>query len=634
MSVRPLHPPYSTVVSLVATTIICVGCAVPVPPPNQRTTVGPRPTSEAQAGETPRLRASREAQAQARVNAPSAQTPRRYTLNIDDLISKSEGGEIETIGPFNPGFPAKPSALTVMQQIGYQRQWKNVPLPGLESQPLYLNCVYQMIDRGNPNDEKVITRDVKFWYGQRPAIGSVGVYSDLIGLKLADVAVERCPNNWGEALATAMGPEIWSKVKTRPYPNAPRAQPAPTIVAGGASAQSTTVPLPAVTTAPDGRALSAIEKCDKSAAHTDDPEAFSEGVSDEQLNEQFVITACEEAVKMDKNSPRLAFQLARGYLKSSRVEDAIEQLLAAAKMGHGASLAYLADIHLDGAPGIEADPNLARSLYEKAVQSGFVAAKKILAEFEDYTEKVAAAEKEEKSGRVADASGGKLQIPFVPPGTDYRVSLVMDNIMKGDLNAVGYTEIWSKFFLVEVSATIGYFCQNEFTQDDIQRLERQASLVEIDKSSGGGFVMLLNGAEDMIMMMANPKSAIEAERQKEVAGEQVRLNRSEEAAHDGIVFLSRYGCVSEQMKTFRKHSASFIAGEGAVPLNADTVFQSCVAHRPNGNRVLRMQFCACVTRKIATARVTRAERVSLMSSFMPAAQTIANKQLEHFQSCR
>ena len=613
-----------TTATAVLVAALCVACGAL---PQAQQGPQPRPTGGASTNEPPtrQSRGGNDARP-----APQATAARRYNLDISTLITQKEGGEIETIGPFS--LTDRPTPLTVLRQTGFRGELTSVALPGLESRPPYLNCVYQLVDRSSPRSA-VITRDVKFWYGQKPSISQISVYGDLIGLKLADVAVDRCPNNWGEALTAAMGPEIWAQVKKKPNPNSPSPQVA-TSPPAASPVQPAVVQQPGITTTASGRPLSAIEQCDIAAAHADDPEAFSQGVSDEQLNDQFVIASCSEAIKADKTAPRLAFQLARGYLKSNSQEEAIEWLLVAAKMGHGASLAYLADMHLDGAPGIEADPTLAKALYEKAVQSGFVAAKKILAEFEDYTDKVAAAEKEEKSGGTPTGGSGKPVLPFVPPGTNYRVASVMDNIVKGDLNAVGYNEIWSKFFLIEVASTIGYFCQSEFSQEKIDAMSRLASMSSIDKTSGGGLVLLLNEAEKLVYTMANPKAAVEFERRAEMAGEQLMLDRSEEAAHDGVVFLSRYGCSGEQVKAFEKNAVAFIGGENSRPFNADTVFQSCVVHGNNPNVVLRRPFCSCVTRKMATASITRGERVSLMSSFMPAAQTIVDKQFGHFESCR
>lgn len=73
-------------------------------------------------------------------------------------------------------------------------------------------------------------------------------------------------------------------------------------------------------------------QCDRLAAHLNDPDAKAKGVGEDKLDTQAVINACEAEVAGGPASPRLAFQLARGYLKAGRVEDAIEQLVAAARV--------------------------------------------------------------------------------------------------------------------------------------------------------------------------------------------------------------------------------------------------------------------------------------------------------------
>ena len=88
---------------------------------------------------------------------------------------------------------------------------------------------------------------------------------------------------------------------------------------------------------PDWEKMNPVQACDVLASHPDDPEAYAAGVSNLRLEHDKVIKACEAAIKLDKKSPRLNFQLARGYLSANRLEEAIEQLLSAAKQGHGSA---------------------------------------------------------------------------------------------------------------------------------------------------------------------------------------------------------------------------------------------------------------------------------------------------------
>lgn len=129
-----------------------------------------------------------------------------------------------------------------------------------------------------------------------------------------------------------------------------------------------------------------VTECDLVAAHPDDPAAVANGVHDDALEASAAIAACETAAAIDQHTARLRFQVARGYLKAGRFEDAIEQLIVAGQAGHGGAFAYLGDLALDGAPGLPPDPALAKSLYQHAAAQGFLPAIAILEQFEEQTE--------------------------------------------------------------------------------------------------------------------------------------------------------------------------------------------------------------------------------------------------------
>lgn len=587
----------------------------------------PRPNSEVLPRERSAPRASVPAEAAAAISAG-----RRYELNPTTLFDRSDHGEIREMGQ-SELTSNKPVPLTVMREVGgFRREWKSLPLPGLEQAPPFLNCRYQAIDRSGPDGADIIQRDVKFWFEARPVIPNAQLHEALSELKVADVAMDRCPLTWGEAVTAAMGESVWSQVQLRPMPGRARPGTSTTVV----SAAEPVEPARAVQ-APPARPLSdnPIQRCDQLASHPADPEAHAPGLTEEHLQEAPATQACEQALQLFPDAPRLSFQLARAYLKAGRQEEGIERLLAAARQGHGASLAYLGDIHLNGGPAIEPDPAAARALYQRALEFGFEPARQMLAEFEDFTAQVAQAEKEERGGGAAEAKqGGTPRLPTVPPGTEYKVPGVMNPTLAGDLNAVEHNEIWSKFFLIDVASTIGYYCRSEFSNDRLDALTVSASTSMIDRTTAGGMALLLDAAEQLMLQMGRPEAAAALERRELEVGEQVILQRAEEAAHDGIVLLSRHGCASPQLKAFGQHAVAFIEGQGAPPINTEQIFQSCNRYNNKAQNHIGRQFCHCVTRKILTARVTRAERIGLASNFPPNAQKIANRQLDHFQSCR
>lgn len=582
---------------------------------------GPRPGQDPMAAEAAEREATRAAVI-APIPSIPANAPRRYELSLRKLMDTKEGGEILEL-PKSRTSREGGELLVVLRDVknGFRTESKWVPLPSLGSSPAYLHCHYETWDRSNPKKNQYIFATVKFWHLKRPTMPSLDrkpinaqgqeLINDMIDLNLADVALSQCPNTWGEALRSAVGDQVMAGIKTRPMPSDGRR----------ASAAVSTNQHP----------QTPIQRCDSLAAHPDDPEAFSAGVPDGKLDAPAIISACEEAKKLDPNSPRLDFQLARGYLKAERLQDAVERLIAASRLGHGASLAYLGDIQLDGGPGIEPDPVLARSLYTRALQAGFQPAKDILEEFEDFTDRVAEAEMEEKTG-IKNSDSGKPRLPFVPKRTAYKVPGVMDNILRGDLNSVAHTEIWSKYFLVEVASVIGHYCQTDYSNDKIASLRTTAAISNIDRTSAGGIAMLINAGEDMATLLANPRVAASRNEREAEEGEKIDLDRSEEAAHDGIVLLSRYKCDGAEIKTFSRNAEAFIRGDGAPPLDTERVWQSCNASSASQNNRNR-QFCHCVTRKMLTARVTRAERLELTTNFISAFNSIQKKQDGHFYSC-
>jgi TPR repeat protein len=124
-----------------------------------------------------------------------------------------------------------------------------------------------------------------------------------------------------------------------------------------------------------------IANCDALAAHPDDPEKEDmQGVTDEDLQGEKAILACQEAVKISPAVARLQFQLGRGYWKTERYEEAVEAFVEAGKNGHGGALAYLGDATLYGVAGLGPDPELARDLYQNAAKAGFKPARAVAAE--------------------------------------------------------------------------------------------------------------------------------------------------------------------------------------------------------------------------------------------------------------
>jgi hypothetical protein len=196
--------------------------------------VARRPTTAVVAPRAPagRMPAISHASTTANNTAPRtipASQPRRYELRLQSLVDESEPGEIKSIRHDVTFGEPRPIPLQVLRPgTGYGARPIEVALPGLESKPATLKCEYSLRDTSRSRTTLNIHRWVKFWYGQRPFVAGLppdqpggqgaSVKEALAELLIADVAVDRCPDTWGETLSLAMGDDVWPRVQTRPMP--------------------------------------------------------------------------------------------------------------------------------------------------------------------------------------------------------------------------------------------------------------------------------------------------------------------------------------------------------------------------------------------------------------------------------
>lgn len=359
-------------------------------------------------------------------------------------------------------------------------------------------------------------------------------------------------------------------------------------------------------------------QCDQLAAHPNDPEATAKGVSEANLNASAVITACEAETSIDSNSPRLTFQLARGYLKAGRVEEAIEQLVRAAEGGHGGALAYLGDIYLDGAAGLEADPVLAHSLYQRAAEAGFAPAKAILAKFEDFTERAAAADVAESEPTSA-----------VNANTKYINPDIVENILKGDLDAVPYGEIYTKVYLVNMAENISEVCNDHFTKQEITSLKQDAALKSVDVSPDTGLTNLMGILMNMGRMTQDPGALVREQSQAQIDQD----NLPEDAMKDAFALMNRHTCGSRQLSQFSKNLVSYIRNEDAPLMTTNKMYGVCQREaRPMGRYDAR-NFCICFMGAMSQTGVSRADRKGLATDFWSTAQKMMAKKPDHYAMC-
>ena len=365
-----------------------------------------------------------------------------------------------------------------------------------------------------------------------------------------------------------------------------------------------------------------IHRCDVLAAHPDDPEAVARGVTNENLNASVVISSCNEAIKIDAHTPRLRFQVARGFLKAEQFEAAIEMLIPAAQQGHGGALAYLADLLLDGAAGIEANPGLAESLYQKAVASGFMPAKTILAQFDDQSKLLEQAEKEEAELQKASNDQGKLA-PFRMPG-------VVEPIISGQLDSVTNSEFFSKWYLGHMVEEIFEACNNKKIPESDQLVLRNAlerKTVEI--AALGTQATGINFARDaaaQFFIKTNAKIRDERERE-DSSWDEMPLD----AMKDAYNVLSRHACGTPSLETFYRSALGYIQNEGAPFVPTKQVYDACVREAPPG----RFSYCQCWVGALNSVSMSRAHRKSLTipGRFWTTAQQIMQRNEPEFSYC-
>ena len=351
--------------------------------------------------------------------------------------------------------------------------------------------------------------------------------------------------------------------------------------------------------------------CDRVAAHPADPAARTRGVSNDKLDESAVISRCEAEVGADPSSPRLTFQLARGYLKAGRVEDAIEQLVVAAQGGHGGALAYLGDLYLDGAAGLEADPILAHTLYQRAAEAGFTPAKAMLAHFEDYTERVA-----------ADDEAEATRTKYINPE-------IVDNIFKGDLDAVPFGELYTKIYLVNMAENISGVCEDHFTSREVEALKLEAAQKSVDITPEAGLTMLMGLLMGATQMTQNPDVFLT--QQAEAAMQQENL--PEEAMKDAFTLIGRHPCGSRELSQFSRNLISYVRNEGTPRMSTNEMYALCQREaRPTG-RYDAQNFCVCFVSAMTQTAVSRADRKGLSSDFWGTARAMMAKKPGHYAMC-
>jgi hypothetical protein len=132
---------------------------------------------------------------------------------------------------------------------------------------------------------------------------------------------------------------------------------------------------------PSGSAEDApVTMCDTYAASPRDPYRKTAGVPEEELEPSLAIPACASVVRTFPNSPRLKYQLGRGYWKSNNFGEAIIWFRQAAEYHYAPAEALLGYMFQFG-QGVPQNYPEALFWYSKAADQGFAPAQKNLGLF-------------------------------------------------------------------------------------------------------------------------------------------------------------------------------------------------------------------------------------------------------------
>ena len=116
-----------------------------------------------------------------------------------------------------------------------------------------------------------------------------------------------------------------------------------------------------------------VTPCDIEASHGDDPYSVAPGVSQQDMNYDRAIAACEAAVAAQPGNPRLRYQLARVYGYSGQGEKAYPHREAAIAADYPQALFVNGYLHFLGINKARKDLCRAGSLFRRSAQYGRLA---------------------------------------------------------------------------------------------------------------------------------------------------------------------------------------------------------------------------------------------------------------------
>jgi hypothetical protein len=110
--------------------------------------------------------------------------------------------------------------------------------------------------------------------------------------------------------------------------------------------------------------------CDRLAAHPEDPEKVSPGVTQAAMDVPAAIAACQAGVAADPANPRLNYQLARAFGYAGRHADGAPSRQRAVMSGYPQSLFVVGFILVTGWGGTDTDPCTGGALIRLSADAG------------------------------------------------------------------------------------------------------------------------------------------------------------------------------------------------------------------------------------------------------------------------
>jgi tetratricopeptide (TPR) repeat protein len=117
-----------------------------------------------------------------------------------------------------------------------------------------------------------------------------------------------------------------------------------------------------------------VTECDHQASHGLDPFHVAPGVSRRTMNFEKAQAACEEAVRLDPENPRLNYLLGRVYGYSGQWEKAMPYRLKAVEKEYPQSLFVIGFLYFSGETIDEKNPCKTVTMWRRAAQLGRMAA--------------------------------------------------------------------------------------------------------------------------------------------------------------------------------------------------------------------------------------------------------------------